>query len=484
MTLPTYQPVIGLEVHAQLLTRTKAFCSCSTAWTHASNAHTCPVCLGLPGALPTVNAQAVRMAIRAGLALGCRIHLRSEFSRKHYFYPDLPKGYQITQFQNPIATRGKLLFPSESEGEINIRSIPIERVHIEEDAGKSITLADGRTGVDLNRAGVPLIEIVGAPQLRSGAEAALYLRQLRLTLMALGICDGNMAEGSLRCDVNVSIRRPGQRMGIRTEVKNVNSFRFVQKAIEYEVSRQAARIESGRPMIQETRGWDEEKGVTFSQRVKEEAHDYRYLPEPDLLPLVLAEQWVDEERSQLPELPIQKRQRFIQELGLSAASANVLTSHTAISDLFESTTSSGTNPLRASNFIVNQVLCDSSFDGLAASLPISAKQLSQLLSLVEHQTISGKQAKQVYALVKNSTASVLDVVRERGMFRLADEGKLQNYCEQVIAAHPRQAQAYQEGKRGLLGFFIGKVMKATGASADPRLTSTIVQRLLASGKWD
>jgi aspartyl-tRNA(Asn)/glutamyl-tRNA(Gln) amidotransferase subunit B len=477
-----YEPVIGLEVHAQLSTRTKAFCACHNRFGDPPNAHVCPVCLGLPGALPTLNRVAVDMAVRAALALGCTVHERSVFARKHYFYPDLPKGYQITQYDRPLATAGALQVRAwDAAGQVTVdRAIHIERVHMEEDAGKNLHGSEDSV-VDLNRAGAPLIEIVSAPDLRSGRESAAYLKQLRGVLMALDVCDGNMEQGSFRCDVNVSVRLRGDdTFGTRTEIKNVNSFRFVERAIDFEVTRQVRLLNEGQRVEQETRGWDERRGCTVAQRSKEEAHDYRYFPEPDLPPLVLESKWLEARREDVVELPSDKHERYVRELGLKPVAASVLTSHPSVSALFDDVVRIGSDPTRAANFLRTEVLRDIDLDGLHAHLPVSAEQVAGLLALVDGGTISGKQAKDVYALLKGTEKSAGAIVEERGMCRLVDEAAVRKACLDVLAAHPSEAKAYRSGKRGLLGFFVGEVMRTTGGSADPQLTNRLLRALLAT----
>ena len=484
-----FEPVIGLEVHAQLATRTKAFCGCSTQFGAAPNTHVCPVCLGLPGALPVLNGHAVELAVRTALALSCGINAHSRFARKNYFYPDLPKGYQISQFDEPFSGKGHLdiTMPpghGEREGdgggaEPTVRRIGITRVHMEEDAGKNMHDRGDDSVVDLNRSGTPLVEIVGEPDLTSAAEAAEYLRTLREVLLFLGVNDGNLEEGSFRCDANVSIRPKGQtKLGTRCELKNINSFKFVQKAIDHEIERQEGVLEAGGKVYQETRGWDEKSGKTYSLRSKSDAQDYRYFPEPDLPPLVLEEPFVARVKAETPELPRAKRERFVAELRLTPYAAEVLTQHPRVAGFFEEAAMRHGDAVKVANFIQAEVLRDVTTHGLSAELPVNAAQVAELLSLVDRQAISGKQAKEVYAAIAKSDRMPADLVRERGMTQVTDVAQIEAIVERIAAANPKQAEGLRSGKTNLKGFFVGQVMKETKGSANPQAVNDAVDKVL------
>ena len=476
-----WETVIGLEVHAQLLTRSKLFCPCSTAFGAAPNTHVCPVCLGLPGALPVLNGEAVRMAVLTALALSCEVRANSRFARKNYFYPDLPKGYQISQYDEPLAVRGRLEIGGEGGGEGGAgapRSVRITRVHMEEDAGKNLH-GEHVSVVDLNRAGVPLVEIVGEPDLRSAAEAGAYLRALRDVLVFVGVNDGNLEEGSFRCDANVSLRPAGsEKLGTRVELKNINSFRFVERALAHEVGRQTAVLDGGGAVVQETRGYSEDRDATYSLRSKEEAQDYRYFPEPDLPPLVVEESLVERVRATMPELPRAKRRRFVEEMGLPPQAARVLTGHPRVAAFFEEAATLHGNPTRVANFIGSEVLRDIAVHGLAATIPVSARQVASLLRLVDAGTISGKQAKEVYPRLAGSDRTPEDVVKELGITQVSDETAIEEAARRVIAENGRQVEQYRAGKVSLLGFFVGQVMKQTGGAGNPKLVNEVLRRLL------
>jgi aspartyl-tRNA(Asn)/glutamyl-tRNA(Gln) amidotransferase subunit B len=478
-----YEPVIGLEVHAQLLTRTKLFCGCLTSFGDPPNTHTCPVCLGLPGSLPALNAEALRMAVVAALTFGCQIAERSVFARKNYFYPDLPKGYQISQYELPLAEHGHL----DIETEAGSRRARIRRIHMEEDAGKSLHGVGGASIVDLNRAGTPLIEIVGEPDLRSPAEAAEYLKRLREALIYAGVNDGNLEQGSFRCDANVSVRKAGTtELGTRTELKNINSFKFVADAIDVEIRRQIASLSRGERIRQQTRGYNTDKRETYLLRDKENEAGYRYFPEPDLPPLVVTRAFIEDVRSTLSESPTDKRARFTRDLGLTPYAAGVLTAHPRVAAFFEETarlfaSDAAGDATKAANFIQAEILRDVRTAGLDATFPVTPAQVAELLALVDQGTISGKQAKEVLAAISGTAARPADIVRDRNMAVIRDEATLVAIAEKLLAANPKQVAAYRAGKTALLAFFVGQLMKETRGSASPELVNAILTRLLGSG---
>jgi aspartyl-tRNA(Asn)/glutamyl-tRNA(Gln) amidotransferase subunit B len=477
-----WEAVIGLEVHAQLQTRTKIFCGCSTEFGAPPNSHVCPVCLGLPGALPVLNRQAVDYAIKAALACGCAVQPRSVFARKNYFYPDLPKGYQISQYELPLALGGGLDIIVEGHA----KHVGLTRIHMEEDAGKSLHEgfpdSDRRTYVDYNRSGVPLIEIVSEPDMRSAAEAAEFFSRLRNILVWLGVSDGNMEEGSLRCDANVSVRPSGQTaLGTKAEVKNVNSFRYLEKALEYEISRQIDLIEGGGKVVQETRLWDTGSGRTHSMRSKEEAHDYRYFPEPDLPPLIVEAARVERVRVTMPELPEARSRRFTSEYGIPAYDAGVLTQSAALADYFEATARAAGNSKAASNWIMGELLRTLNERGQSiADVPLGPSALAGLIALIDNGTISSSIAKGVFATMYDSGRSAEAIVREHGLAQNSDEGALSAIVADVIKGHADAVAQYRSGKRQTFGFLVGQVMKGSAGRANPKLASDLLKRALES----
>jgi len=474
-----YEAVIGLEVHAQLLTESKIFCSCSTAFGAAPNSNTCPVCLGMPGVLPVMNKRVVEFTIKMALATQCRINSVNRFARKNYFYPDLPKGYQISQYALPLAEAGYVDIDVNGD----TRRIGITRIHMEEDAGKLIHDEHSPASyVDLNRTGVPLIEIVSEPDMRSAAEAAAYLRGLHEILVYLEICDGNMEEGSFRCDANVSLRPRGQEeFGTRAELKNMNSFRNVQHALEYEISRQQYVLESGGAVIQETRLWDDAQGVTHSMRGKEEAHDYRYFPDPDLVPIVISPEWIDDVKGTLPELPREKRERFVRDYDIPPYDAGVLTATRALADYYEATLRHSAAPKSASNWIMGDILGHLKEDRLdITSSPVRPKDLGALIALIEDGTISGKIAKEVFEEMWKTGQSPEKIVEAQGLRQISDASALEAAVDEVLAANPDQVVQYRGGKDKLFGYFVGQTMKATQGKANPQLINEILKRKLAT----
>jgi aspartyl-tRNA(Asn)/glutamyl-tRNA(Gln) amidotransferase subunit B len=478
----SWEAVIGLEVHAQLQTRTKIFCGCRTAFGSPPNSQVCPVCLGLPGALPVLNHQAVDLAIKAALACGCQVQPISIFARKNYFYPDLPKGYQISQYERPLALGGGVDVPAAG----GTRRIGLTRIHMEEDAGKSLhegfADSDRRTYVDYNRSGVPLIEIVSEPDMRSAAEAAEFFSRLRAILVWLGVSDGNMEEGSLRCDANVSIRPAGQsRLGTKAEVKNVNSFRYLEKALEYEIARQIDLVEGGGAVVQETRLWDSGSGRTFSMRSKEEAHDYRYFPEPDLPPLVVDEARLARVRQTMPELPAARAERFAAQYGIPAYDAGVLTQSAGLADYFEAAAGAAGNPKAASNWVMGELLRTMNERGQTIDeVPLLPSSLAGLITLVDRGTISSTIAKGVFATMYDTGRSAESIVAEEGLAQIGDADALASIVADVMAAHTDAVAQYRAGKRQTFGFLVGQVMKGSGGKANPKLASDLVKRALDS----
>jgi aspartyl-tRNA(Asn)/glutamyl-tRNA(Gln) amidotransferase subunit B len=481
MSRADFDTVIGLEVHAQLSTDSKMFCGCATAFGAEPNTQTCPVCQGMPGTLPVINRRAVEYGIKTALALGCEVNRLNRFARKHYYYPDMPKNYQISQYEEPLAVRGHL----EIEVDGVARTIGIERLHLEEDVGKLVhegTLDTATSSaVDFNRAGTPLMEIVSRPDLTSPEEAAAYVRALRAILIYLRVCDGNMEEGSLRCDANVSLRARGAReLGTKVEIKNLNSFRHVQHALEYEVVRQGRALVSGQRIVQETRLWDPDRGVTVSMRSKEYAHDYRYFPEPDLPPLDVQAGWVDEIRRTLPELPAARRRRFAEAYGLSLHEAALLTQGRGLADYFETAARGYDKPKIVANWVLNELLRElaGDDDAAVAACPIPPDNLRDLLRLIDDQTISGKIAKDVFEKMYRSRESARAIVEREGLTQVDDTAALASVVESTLAAHPKVVEDYRAGKKAALGFLVGQVMKSTGGRANPALVNRLLMEKL------
>ena len=477
-----YDVIIGLEVHAQLTTRTKMFCGCPTSFGAAPNTQTCPVCQGMPGTLPSLNRRAVEFGTRTALAFNCRINDGCRFARKHYYYPDMPKNFQISQYEEPLAEDGAL--------EVDLRGgetrrIGIQRLHLEEDVGKLVhegTLETAQASlVDYNRAGVPLMETVSRPEIRSPEEAAAYLRAFRAVLVYLGVNDGNMEEGSLRCDANISLKRAGAReLGTKVEIKNLNSFRNVQRALEFEVKRQAEALDRGERIVQETRLWDADGGYTRSMRSKEYAHDYRYFPEPDLVPLKLERPWVEEIRAALPELPRARRQRFVTKLGLPPYDAGVLTQSRALAEYYESAVRAFPQPKLVSNWVMSELLRELPADDerAIAEAPITPTRLAGLLRLIDDGTISGKIAKTVFDKMLATGEEASTIVRREGLTQVADAGALESMVDAAIAGNPRAVEDFRKGKTAAAKALVGQVMKASGGKANPAMVSKLVEEKL------
>jgi len=480
--LAQYEAVIGLEVHVELKTNTKIFCNSSTEFGADPNHHVCPVCLGLPGVLPVINKKVVEYAIKAGLALNCKIAPFSKFDRKNYYYPDLPKNYQISQYDLPIAEHGQLEINLDGE----TKRIGITRVHMEEDAGKLVHQGTISTTpyslVDYNRTGVPLIEIVSEPDMRSPEEAVAYLEKLKAIIQYTEVSDCKMQEGSLRCDANISVRPVGQvEFGTKTELKNMNSFKALHKAITYEIERQIDVLDEGGQVVQETRTWDEDKGVTLPLRSKEEAHDYRYFPDPDLVPLVISEAWVDEIRASLPELPDERKARFVNEYGLPEYDALVLTSTRELADYFEQCVELFNNPKTVSNWVMGDLARMMNATGREiGAVRIKPAQLAEMLKLLDKGTISGKIAKTVFEEMFNTGKDPGVIVEEKGLVQISDEGKIEKIVSDVIAANPKSVEDYRGGKKQAIGFLVGQVMKATKGKANPGLVNKLLKEKLDS----
>ena len=464
-----WETVIGLEVHARLLTRTKIFCGCGTAFGAAPNTNVCPVCLGYPGALPVLNRRAVELAMRMALATGCELQRRSIFARKNYFYPDLPKGYQISQFDQPLATGGR------------IHDVRILRIHMEEDAGKLLHEPDASL-VDLNRAGTPLIEIVSEPDIRSSEQAGAYLTRLRQILMYTEVCDGNMEEGSLRCDANVSVRRAGEPLGTRTEIKNLNSFRFLGRAIDYEVQRQIGVLESGGRIVQETRLFDPDRGETRVMRSKEEAHDYRYFPDPDLFPLELNDAWIEDVRGSLPALPDARIERYRRDDGLSLADAEVLVTTRAVADFYEAAAAESGNPRAAANWVRNEVLRvlnEKKID--IGDFRVTPAMLAHLIRLLDNGTVGGKAAKEIFDDMSETGEGADVIVERKGLAQVSDPDAIREAARRVLAANAAQVEQYHAGTTKVFGFLVGQLMKEMRGKAKADLANEILRELLTPG---
>ena len=474
-----YEAVIGLEVHAQLATESKIFSSSSTKFGNPPNSQVNPVCLGMPGVLPVFNERVLEYAIKAGLATNCEIARKSRFARKNYFYPDLPKGYQISQYDEPLCLRGYLEIDS-GDGKKKIR---ITRIHLEEDAGKLVhEYSDFESHVDLNRAGVPLVEIVSEPDISTAEEAVEYVKKLRTILRYIEVCDGNMEEGSLRCDANVSVRPVGQNeLGTKTEIKNLNSFRFIQRAIEYEIKRQEAVLQSGGKVVQETRLFDSQKGVTFAMRSKEEAHDYRYFPDPDLLPVVVEKDHLEEVRLSLPELPDEKLRRFVDELSLPKNDAETLSSSKPLAEYFEECAKHANDKKAASNWILNELLREVENEDGIAEFPVRPESLAELLNLIGEGKINRKTAKEIFSEMIRGGKRAGEIVAEKGLTQITDEGEISSIIEKIIKENSKEVERYKAGDTKLLGFFVGQVMKATKGKADPAVVNQTLRRSLEEG---
>ncbi|HEY9186987.1 MAG TPA: Asp-tRNA(Asn)/Glu-tRNA(Gln) amidotransferase subunit GatB [Ignavibacteria bacterium] len=477
-----YEAVIGLEVHAQMLTESKAFCSCSTKFGNDPNSNVCPVCLGMPGVLPVLNKKLVEFVILMGLATNCQIQKKCTFARKNYFYPDLPKGYQISQFDEPICTKGYIEIENEDG---TTKKIGLTRIHMEEDAGKSIHDIAEDTLVDINRCGVPLIEIVSEPDIRSPKEAYLYLTQIKQIVTYLGICDGNMEEGSLRCDANVSVRLKGEKkFGTKTELKNMNSFRNVEKALHYEISRQIETLERGEPIVQETLLWDANKEIALPMRSKEEAHDYRYFPEPDLVPLYISDEWINDLQKEIPELGTEKKKRFILEYGLPDYDADVLTVERGIAEYFEETCKSFRIKSKdaykqASNWIMVDILRVLKENKVSINqFKLRPNNLAMLIDLINDNTISGKIAKDVFEVIKDTNENPKSYIESKGLVQISDSNFIEECINKILNSNSEQVNKYLSGKEQVFGFFVGQVMKEMKGKANPQIVNELLKTKL------
>ncbi len=470
-----YEAVIGLEVHVQLKTKSKIFCADATNFDASDNENTSPVSVGMPGALPVVNKVAIEYAIKTGLSLGCQIRKKSVFSRKNYFYPDLPKGYQISQYDKPICERGEVKFFVNGEE----KTVSITRAHLEEDAGKSTHFGD-YTLLNYNRAGIPLLEVVSGPDMKSPAEAAEYGRTIRQIVRYLDVCDGNLEEGSLRCDCNVSVRKIGEsKLGTKVEIKNINSFRFIEKAVEYEIERQIDDLESGKKLVQETRLYDPDKNRTFSMRTKEDAQDYRYFPDPDLLPVTITDQQINDIKKTLPELPLARAERFQKVLGLPSYDADVLTQEKDLADYFEIVATFSKNPKAASNWVMSDLMRELNAQQIQiVDSPVKAQQLAELIALIDGGSISGKIAKTVFQEMWKSKESAAQIIQEKGLAQVSDTNAIEKMIDEVLASNASQVLEYKNGKTKLMGFFVGAAMKATKGQANPDIVNEILKKKL------
>ena len=471
-----YEPVIGLEVHAQLKTETKIFCSCSTKFGAEPNQHTCPICLGMPGVLPVLNKKVVDFASKIAIATNCKIAKKSIFARKNYFYPDLPKGYQISQYDEPFAIGGYLEVELEEK---KVKKIGITRIHLEEDAGKSSHDTNRNISmVDLNRTGVPLTEIVSEPDIRSAKEASAYLKQLRSIVRYLNICDGNMEEGSFRCDANISLREVGEKeFGTRTELKNLNSFKNVEKAINYEIERQKILLDSGKKVIQETRLWDADKNRTFSMRGKEDANDYRYFPDPDLLPITISEEYINDIKKDFPEMPLERKKRFTKEYNIPDYDAEVLTSSRDMADYFEECAKNIKDKKLVSNFVMVHILGFlNTSNKKIDECPVSSKDVNTILSLLEKDSISLKIAKSLFDEVAETGESPETIVKSKNLMQVNDTSEIEKIVKKVLSENPKEVEAYKNGKTKLMGFFVGQIMKETKGKANPKIVNDLIQK--------
>ena len=476
-----FEAVIGLEVHAQLLTNTKIFCGCSTKFGNEPNSNVCPICLGHPGVLPVLNKKVVEFAVLMGLATKSTINRNSIFARKNYFYPDLPKGYQISQFEKPICEFGSVEVEKKDGSKKNIG---ITRIHMEEDAGKSIHDRGETTSIDVNRCGVPLLEIVSEPDMRTSEEAYLYLSKIKQLVQYLEICDGNMEEGSLRCDANISVRPFGQKeLGTKVEIKNMNSFRNVERAINFEINRQIELIEDGGKVIQQTLLWDADANEAYSMRSKEEAHDYRYFPDPDLVPIEINNEWFDELKAEVPELPDAKNERFIKNFHLPVYDAGVLTQTKELADYFEQVTSVTNDYKAASNWVmveVLKVLNEQKLD--VKEFPITPQHLGGLINLIQQGTISGKIAKDVFAVMLETKQSAEEIVKEKNLVQISDTSEIEKIIQQIFETNENQVKEFLEGKEKVFGFFVGQTMKATKGKANPQVVNDLLKKKIESLK--